>query len=92
MDVKGTSTAYFLNPITSSSESNLVMDIHIYEISWRVGAHCNSWQLLSRPETSPIELGTSIFVEKNYILMNLTKHFGMNERNPLECIAETGRA
>ena len=73
----GSSTAYHLRKFVDSSRYDLPIEIDLFESSPRIGGRTTTVNALN-DERVPVELGGSIFVEVNHILVNLTKEFGLN--------------
>ncbi|KAK4223121.1 putative prenylcysteine oxidase [Podospora fimiseda] len=77
----GSSTAYHLQQY--AQQAGLNVNITVFEKSDRIGGRTltiNPYDDLSQR----IELGASIFIEKNYILYNALKEFNLSKRAPDE--------
>ncbi len=73
----GSSTAYHLRKFLDSSPYDLPTEIDLFETESRIGGRTTTVNALN-DERYPVEVGGSIFVDVNYILVNLTKEFGLN--------------
>ncbi|KFY16377.1 hypothetical protein V492_01362 [Pseudogymnoascus sp. VKM F-4246] len=75
----GSSTAYHLHKL--AQEEGIEVNITVFERSSYVGGRSTTVNAYD-DAAHPVELGASIFVSVNEILMNATKEFGL-ELNPL---------
>ncbi|PSN62596.1 prenylcysteine oxidase-like protein 1 precursor [Corynespora cassiicola Philippines] len=71
----GSSAAYHLSQ--NAKEAGIPADIHVFERSARVGGRCTTVNAWNDP-TTPVELGASIFVEVNHILVEAAKTFNLS--------------
>lgn len=74
----GASAAYYLRKHVD--DSTIPVDITVFERSPRVGGRTATVNAFDDPAI-PVELGASIFVEVNEILMNATDEFGLSTRS-----------
>jgi prenylcysteine oxidase/farnesylcysteine lyase len=70
----GASTAYHL--AQGAHNASIPTSIHVYERSHRVGGRTTTVNAWSDP-SQPIELGASIFVSVNHILVAVSEEFGL---------------
>ncbi|KFY41296.1 hypothetical protein V495_04992 [Pseudogymnoascus sp. VKM F-4514 (FW-929)] len=75
----GSSTAYYLHKL--AEEEGIEVNITVFERSSYIGGRSTTVNAYDN-QSHPVELGASIFVHINEILMNATKEFGL-ELNPL---------
>ncbi|OBT59397.1 hypothetical protein VE04_00509 [Pseudogymnoascus sp. 24MN13] len=71
----GSSTAYYLHKL--AQEEGIEVNITVFERSSYVGGRSTTVDAYDDP-AHPVELGASIFVSVNEILMNATKEFGLD--------------
>jgi prenylcysteine oxidase/farnesylcysteine lyase len=71
----GTSTAYHLRRF--ATEANTPVNITIFERSPYIGGRSTTVDAYESPDSPAIELGASIFIEANKILINASKEFGL---------------
>ena len=76
----GSSTAYHLRKFVDSSPYDLPIEIDLIETESRIGGRTTTVNALD-DERFPVEVGGSIFVDVNYILVNLTEEFGLNAKS-----------
>lgn len=75
----GSSTAYHLRKFVDSSPYDLSIEIDLFETESRIGGRTTTVNALD-DEQFPVEVGGSIYVDVNHILVNLTKEFGLNAK------------
>ncbi|KAI6778134.1 Farnesylcysteine lyase-like protein [Emericellopsis cladophorae] len=73
--IAGSSTAYYLSRFAETLPTNApALNITIFEKTDRVGGRSLT---VSAPSGQPVELGASIFITKNEILLNATRDFDL---------------
>ncbi|KAK4184290.1 putative prenylcysteine oxidase [Podospora australis] len=77
----GSSAAYFLRKHAERGESNV--NITLFEKTDRIGGRSLTINAYDDP-LQPIELGASIFIEKNHILYSALQEFNLSKRIPDE--------
>ncbi|KAI1438129.1 prenylcysteine oxidase [Xylaria sp. CBS 124048] len=75
----GSSAAYHLRKY--AEESGIVINVTVFEKSSRIGGRAVTVNVYDDP-IEPIELGASIFVDVNYILVNATRDLGLTTKDP----------
>ena len=78
----GSSAAYHLRKFADSSPLDIPIEIDLFESADRIGGRTTTVNAFD-DERYPVELGGSIFVEVNKILVNLTNEFGLNTKTNL---------
>jgi prenylcysteine oxidase / farnesylcysteine lyase len=86
----GSSAAYHLRKFVDASAYDLPLVIDIFEAQDRIGGRTTTVNALNDTRY-PVEVGASIFVDKNYILANATKEFGLRVSTNLYEVAEESR-
>ncbi|KAH8819519.1 Prenylcysteine lyase-domain-containing protein [Xylogone sp. PMI_703] len=81
----GSSTAYHLRQF--ADDAGLNINITIYEKRGRIGGRTTTVNAYGDP-LQPVELGASIFVKVNEILMNATHKFGLKPKDSETEVAE----
>ncbi|KAF2869145.1 prenylcysteine oxidase-like protein 1 precursor [Massariosphaeria phaeospora] len=71
----GSSTAYFLSQ--NADAAGIPVDISVFERGARVGGRCTTVNAWSDP-AQPVELGASIFVDVNRILVDAAEKFDLS--------------
>lgn len=71
----GSANAYNLRRLSESSQ--LPVDITVFERESYIGGRSTTVNVFGNPEY-PVEVGGSIFVDVNYILVNASKELGLN--------------
>ena len=72
----GASSAYYLSKF--ATEANLPVNITIFERNHYIGGRCTTVNVYDDPDL-PVELGASIFVEVNQILVNASRQFNLSQ-------------
>ncbi|TGJ87857.1 hypothetical protein E0Z10_g957 [Xylaria hypoxylon] len=75
----GSSAAYHLHKF--ANESGIAINVTVFEKTSRIGGRTLTVNIYDDP-IEPIELGASIFVDVNYILINATRDFGLTVVDP----------
>ncbi|KAI7885671.1 hypothetical protein K492DRAFT_157009 [Lichtheimia hyalospora FSU 10163] len=87
----GTSAAFWLkNAFPTTTKSGVQVSATLYERSNFLGGRSTVIPIKDDPELGLFELGASIFIERNYNLMNATKRFGLNLTGLTELPFERG--
>ncbi|KAI8140013.1 Prenylcysteine lyase-domain-containing protein [Fennellomyces sp. T-0311] len=73
----GTSAAYWLKNAFPAGKSGIQISTTLYERNDYLGGRSTVVPIKDDPSIGLIELGASIFIERNYNLMNATERFGL---------------
>lgn len=71
----GASTAHHLRKFADAA--GIKTNITVFERNSYIGGRSTTVQAYDDPTSEPLELGASIFVNVNYVLMNATEEFGL---------------
>ena len=80
----GTSAAYWLKNAFPSGKSGIQVSTTLYERNDYLGGRSTVVPIKDDPSLGLIELGASIFIERNYNLMNATERFGLERKRMTE--------
>ncbi|KAL2421396.1 hypothetical protein ABEF95_007728 [Exophiala dermatitidis] len=70
----GSAASYYLDRFSSQTDTDVPLDITVFEANRRIGGRTTTVNALDNPRY-PTELGASIFVKINHILYNATRDF-----------------
>ncbi|KAM0528114.1 hypothetical protein ACHAO3_002070 [Verticillium nonalfalfae] len=82
----GSAAAYYLSKF--AEEDGSLVNITVFERTDRIGGRTLTVNAYDSP-SEPIELGASIFVDANYILINATREFNLALKDPESGSGET---
>ncbi|EGY22549.1 hypothetical protein VD0002_g7274 [Verticillium dahliae] len=82
----GSAAAYYLSKF--AEEDGSLVNITVFERTDRIGGRTLTVNAYDSP-SEPIELGASIFVDANYILINATRDFNLALKDPESGSGET---